>query len=64
MIDVQIFFVLFLALFSYVLLVDYFPLNIYGEKRSGIQNLPIPITEIVLHIFIWSLIIDEIYQVS
>nr|ACD54609.1 transient receptor potential cation channel protein-like protein [Adineta vaga] len=59
-----IFFVSFLGLFSYVLLFDYFPLNIYGEKRSGIQNLPIPITEILLHICIASLIIDEIYQVS
>ncbi|CAF1026030.1 unnamed protein product [Adineta steineri] len=57
-----IFFVSFLTLFSYVLLVDYFPLNIYGEKRSGIENLPIPITEIILHICIGSLIIDELSQ--
>ncbi|UJR11064.1 hypothetical protein I4U23_015247 [Adineta vaga] len=60
--EAPIFFVSFLGLFSYVLLFDYFPLNIYGEKRSGIQNLPIPITEILLHICIASLIIDEIYQ--
>lgn len=60
----QIFFVSFLALFSYVLLVDYFPVNIYGEERSGIRNLPIPITEIVLHVCVASLIVDEIFQVS
>ncbi|CAF1067858.1 unnamed protein product [Didymodactylos carnosus] len=57
-----IFFILFLGLFSFVLLVDYFPLNIYGETRSGIQNLLIPSTEISLHICFWGLIIDEIYQ--
>ncbi|CAF4480453.1 unnamed protein product [Didymodactylos carnosus] len=57
-----IFFILFLGLFSFVLLVDYFPLNIYGETRSGIQNLPIPISEIILHICAWGLIADEIYQ--
>ncbi|CAF4216265.1 unnamed protein product, partial [Rotaria magnacalcarata] len=57
-----IFFVSFLALFSHVILVDYFPLNIYGETRSGIQNLWIPIPEIILHIWMWSLIIDELYQ--
>ncbi|CAF1182602.1 unnamed protein product, partial [Didymodactylos carnosus] len=57
-----IFFILFLGLFSFVLLVDYFPLNIYGETRSGIQNLLIPSTEIILHICFWGLIIDEIYQ--
>ncbi|CAF4667214.1 unnamed protein product, partial [Rotaria sp. Silwood2] len=45
-----------------VLLVDYFPLNIYNERRSGIQNLPIPITEMFLHICIWSLVIEEIRQ--
>lgn len=53
---------LFLALFSFVLLVDYFPLNTYGERRSHVKYLPLPITEIILHIFIWSLIFEEIYQ--
>ncbi|CAF3036069.1 unnamed protein product [Rotaria socialis] len=57
-----IFFAIFLALFSYVLLVDYFPLNIYNERRSGYSNLYIPITEIILHICTWSLIIEEIRQ--
>ncbi|CAF1207939.1 unnamed protein product [Rotaria sp. Silwood1] len=57
-----IFYIIFLILFSDVLLVDYFPLNIYNERRSGIQNLRIPITEIFLHICIWSLIIEEIRQ--
>ncbi|CAF3343708.1 unnamed protein product [Rotaria socialis] len=47
---------------GYVLLVDYFPLNIYNERRSGYSNLYIPITEIILHICTWSLIIEEIRQ--
>ncbi|CAF3552086.1 unnamed protein product [Rotaria sp. Silwood1] len=58
----MIFFILFLGLFSFVLLVDYFPLNIYNEHRSGIQYLRIPITEIILHICFWSFIIEEIRQ--
>ncbi|CAF2170894.1 unnamed protein product [Rotaria magnacalcarata] len=57
-----IFFFSFLVLFSYVLLVDYLPLNLYGDKRSGIRNLPISISEIVLHIYMLSFIIDELYQ--
>ncbi|CAM4953218.1 unnamed protein product [Rotaria socialis] len=58
-----IFYFIFLTLFSYVLLVDYFPLNRNGAKRSGIQNLPIPISEFILHIYMLNFIIDEIYQV-
>ncbi|CAF0967570.1 unnamed protein product, partial [Didymodactylos carnosus] len=61
-INFKIFFVVFLILFSFVLLVDYFPLNIYNEKRSGIKSLQIPITEMFLHICIWSLILEEIRQ--
>ncbi|CAF1599127.1 unnamed protein product [Adineta ricciae] len=59
----MIFFVIFLALYSYVLLVDYFPLNQFNERRSGYSNLYIPITEIILHICIWCLIIEELRQV-
>ncbi|CAF3508465.1 unnamed protein product [Rotaria sordida] len=58
----MIFFILFLGLFSFVLLVDYFPLNIYNERRSSIRNLRIPITEIILHICFWSFIIEEMRQ--
>ncbi|CAF4234300.1 unnamed protein product, partial [Rotaria sp. Silwood2] len=58
------FFFIFLILFSYVLLVDYFPLNRGGEKRSGIRDLRIPISEIVLHIYLWNFIVDEINQVK
>ncbi|CAF1053299.1 unnamed protein product [Rotaria sordida] len=47
----------------FVLLVDYFPLNIYNEYQSEIQILPISITEIILHICFWSFIIEEIRQV-
>lgn len=55
---------IFLILFSYVLLVDYFPLNIYNERRSGYAMLKIPITEIILHICIWCLIVEELRQVE
>ncbi|CAF1201233.1 unnamed protein product [Rotaria sordida] len=58
-----IFFILFLGLFSYVYLVDYFPLNIYHETRSGYYNLLVPIPEIMLHICLWSVICEETYQV-
>ncbi|CAF1278699.1 unnamed protein product [Didymodactylos carnosus] len=43
----------------FVLLVDYFPLNINGGKRSGYSSISIPITEIFLHICMWSLIVEE-----
>ncbi|CAF4050025.1 unnamed protein product [Rotaria sordida] len=58
----MIFYILFLGLFSFVLLVDYFPLNIYNEHQSSIQILSIPITEIILHICFWSFIIEEMRQ--
>ena len=54
----------FLGLYSFVLLVDYFPLNTTGERRSGYRSLQIPITEIILHICLWSLILEEIRQVE
>ncbi|CAF1523950.1 unnamed protein product [Adineta ricciae] len=59
-----IFFFVFLTLFSYVLLVDYFPLNNYGGTRSGFRRLKIPISEILLHISIWTLIIDASYELT
>ncbi|CAF1186544.1 unnamed protein product [Rotaria sp. Silwood1] len=54
-----VFYIIFLALFSYVLLVDYFPININGGQRSTYNNLFIPISEIFLHVLIWSLIFEE-----
>ncbi|CAF3842834.1 unnamed protein product, partial [Rotaria sp. Silwood1] len=57
-----IFFLIFLDIFSYVLLVDYFPLNTYRGHYSGIKDLPIPITEICLHICVWGIIIEEFHQ--
>ncbi|CAF0959920.1 unnamed protein product [Didymodactylos carnosus] len=47
-----------------MLLFDYFPLNINGEKRSGIQNLFMPITEIIVHVCVWSLFFEELRQMS
>ena len=59
----QIFFFVFLGLYSFVLLVDFYPLNINGGYRSGIHNLPLPITEMCLHICIWGVITEELRQV-
>ncbi|CAF1577462.1 unnamed protein product [Rotaria sordida] len=55
---VLIFYVAFLCLFSYVLLVDYFPINNNGGTRNG-YFIIIPITEIVLHILMFSILIEE-----
>ncbi|CAF1451499.1 unnamed protein product [Rotaria sordida] len=57
-----IFFFIFLGLFSYVLLVDYFPLNTYHGHHSSTKDLPLPIIEICLHICVWGIIIEEIRQ--
>ncbi|CAF4206095.1 unnamed protein product, partial [Rotaria sordida] len=46
-----------------IMLVNYFPLNIYGESRSGHAGLPMPTFEITLHVCIWGLICEEIRQV-
>ncbi|CAM4829146.1 unnamed protein product [Rotaria magnacalcarata] len=54
-----VFYVGFLMLFSFVLLVDYFPLNNNGGIRNTYKNLLIPVTEILVHILTWSLIIEE-----
>lgn len=54
---------LFLILFSLILLTNYFPFNNFNEKRSGIKNLKIPIFEMILHIVVWALILEEIDQV-
>jgi len=44
--------------------VDYFPLNINGGQRNGYQYILIPITEIFVHILMWSLIFEEGKEVS
>jgi len=59
----KIFFVIFLGLFSFVLLNDFLPLNIYYRRSSKANNHSLPIAEIVLHICLWSLIIEELRQV-
>jgi hypothetical protein len=59
----QIFYILFLGLFSFVLLVDYFPWRIEREQQSTLKMLPLSITEIVLHVFMWTLILEELCQV-
>ncbi|CAF0872323.1 unnamed protein product [Rotaria sordida] len=56
-----IFYIVVLGLFSFVMLVDYFPYNNNGLERSG-YPIGIPITEIILHLCIWGLIIEEIVQ--
>ena len=46
-----------------MILFDYFPLNIYDEERSRIFRLPLPLTEIFLHIFLASIALEEMRQV-
>ncbi len=48
-----------MTLTSFVLLVDYFPLNNNGGLRNGYPDIKIPITEIFVHILVWSLIVEE-----
>ncbi|CAF0814171.1 unnamed protein product [Adineta steineri] len=55
-----IFLVLFLGLFSSVLLIDFLPLNIHYGQQSNTKNLPLPITEIILHVCVWTLIMEEL----
>ncbi|CAF2989728.1 unnamed protein product [Rotaria sp. Silwood2] len=57
-----IFYVLMLCLFSFVMLVDYFPYNNNRGKRSG-YSIGIPIPEIILHMCIWGLIIEEAVEI-
>jgi hypothetical protein len=59
----QFFYIVFLGLFSFVMLVDYFPLNNNGGQRSGFSIL-IPITEVILHICMWSIVVEEIFEVG
>ncbi|CAF3781149.1 unnamed protein product [Rotaria sp. Silwood1] len=51
-----------LCLFSFVMLVDYFPYNNNRGKRSG-YSIGIPISEIILLVCIWGLIIEEAVEV-
>jgi hypothetical protein len=44
------------------MLVDYFPYNNNGGQRNGF-SIGIPVTEIILHLCVWSLITEEIYEV-
>ncbi len=60
----KIFYIAFLGLFSFVLLVDYFPRNNNRGKRNGYTNIQIPITEIIVHICMLSVIVEEIWEVS
>lgn len=58
------FYIAFLGLFSFVLLVDYFPRNNNGGQRNGFDNIQIPITEMCVHIGMLSVVIEEIVEVS
>ena len=64
LLDVQIFFILFLGLFSYVVLTDYRQLNVNNQNRFANEVLGIPLTQLILLICILSLLLDEFYQVS
>ncbi|CAF1005183.1 unnamed protein product [Adineta steineri] len=54
----MIFYILFLGLFSYVLLINFFPWNIMLDNTT----LSLGQSEIILHIWIWSLILEEIHK--
>ncbi|CAF4831194.1 unnamed protein product [Rotaria socialis] len=56
-----IFYVIFLGLFSFVMLLSYFPYNNNRGKRSG-YSIGIPISEIMVHLCIWGLITEEVVQ--
>jgi hypothetical protein len=43
--------------------VDFYPLNTNHGYRSGIHNLPLPITEMCLHVCVWGIIFEESRQV-
>ncbi|CAF3679181.1 unnamed protein product, partial [Rotaria socialis] len=49
---------------NYVVLVDYFPLNNNGGRRSGDMDIYIPITEILVHMFMWSVFIEEVIELK
>jgi hypothetical protein len=44
--------------------VDYFPLNINGGVRNGYEDILIPVSEMFVHILMWSLIVEEGREVS
>ncbi|CAF3685159.1 unnamed protein product, partial [Adineta steineri] len=48
----------------YVIVIDYFPLNITHHKVIELKNLELPIKEIILHICTWNLIIEELRQIE
>ncbi|CAF1605995.1 unnamed protein product [Adineta ricciae] len=53
-----IFYVIFLGLFSYVLLIDYFPWRIMYSSTG----LSLGTSELLLHVWIWSLILEEMHK--
>ncbi|CAF1480162.1 unnamed protein product, partial [Didymodactylos carnosus] len=52
-----------LTVFDYVLLAGYYPMNIFGEFRGRSRGWKIPRSEIVLHIWLWSIILEEILKI-
>jgi hypothetical protein len=44
------------------MLVDYFPYNNNGGERNEF-SIGIPVTETILHLCLWSLIIEEVHEV-
>ncbi len=41
----------------------YFPRNIYGEIRAKIKDFPLTRSEIITHVWIFHLIVEEILEV-
>lgn len=60
----QICFVGFLIIYGYAIMMAYFPLNRYGEIRAKMHGFPITRSEIIVHVWIVHLIVEEILEVS
>ena len=61
--DSQIFFICFLGLFSYVILVDFIPAGFYFGDSPKFHHLSVSTAEVILHLCIWGIIVEELRQV-
>jgi hypothetical protein len=60
--NLKLFYILFLLLFSYVILCDFKEID-YSEIKDT-DDLPITIYEIILTVWVFTFLVDEIRQVE
>jgi hypothetical protein len=60
--NLKLFYILFLLLFSYVILCDFKEIDYSEIKDTG--DLPITIYEIILTVWVFTFLVDEIRQVK